>query len=161
MKTPRRRAREFAVQGMYQALLNPDYSSDEIIANIRESDAFIKALEGNKKPRVDEELFESLIRGVNANKLKYAPILRPLLDRNENDVSPIEYAILFVACHELIAMPQTPYPVIINEAIEIGKAFGGTEGYKFINGILDKLASQVRPDDPNYHAFDKNNIKIT
>ncbi|MBO7555759.1 MAG: N utilization substance protein B, partial [Neisseriaceae bacterium] len=55
---------------------------------------------------------------------------------------------LFVACHELAQMPENPYPVIINEAVEICKAYGGTEGYKFINGILDKLAQELRPNDP-------------
>ena len=55
---------------------------------------------------------------------------------------------LLMAYHELAAMPETPYPVIINEAIEITKTYGGTDGYKFVNGILDKLAAQLRPNDP-------------
>ncbi len=147
MRTPRRRAREFAVQGVYQSLLNPDYSASEIARNIRDSEAFVKALSG-KKPQVDEALFDGIVSGVMADKVRYAELLRPLLDRDENEVSPIEYSILFVACHELAQMPHTPYPVIINEAVEIGKAYGGTEGYKFINGILDKLALTLRPNDP-------------
>ena len=53
-----------------------------------------------------------------------------------------------MACHELKAMPETPYPVIINEAIEVTKTYGGTDGHKFVNGILDKLAAQLRPNDP-------------
>ena len=60
----------------------------------------------------------------------------------------IERAVLLMACHELAAMPETPYPVIINEAIEVTKTFGGTDGHKFVNGILDKLAVQLRPNDP-------------
>ena len=59
-----------------------------------------------------------------------------------------EGAVLLIACHELAAMPETPYPVIINEAIEVTKTFGGTDGHKFVNGILDKLAVQLRPNDP-------------
>ncbi|HFB4582082.1 TPA: transcription antitermination factor NusB, partial [Neisseria gonorrhoeae] len=74
--------------------------------------------------------------------------IRPLLDRDEKDLNPIERAVLLTACHELSAMPETPYPVIINEAIEVTKTFGGTDGHKFVNGILDKLAAQIRPDEP-------------
>ena len=53
-----------------------------------------------------------------------------------------------MATFELREMPETPYPVIINEAIEITKTFGGTDGFKFVNGILDKIAPQLRPNDP-------------
>ncbi|MBQ9619673.1 MAG: transcription antitermination factor NusB [Neisseriaceae bacterium] len=149
-KTPRRRAREFAVQGIYQSMLNPDYSYREISKNIRESEEFIRVMEQKKKPQVDDNFFDELIQGVMTNKVKYAELISPLLDRNEEDISPTEYAVLFVACHELAGMPEIPYPVIINEAVEIEKTFGGTEGYKFVNGILDKLATQLRPNDPDY-----------
>lgn len=147
-KTPRRRSREFAVQGVYRLLLNPDASISSVIAEIKETEPFVKALTAKKKPQVDEAFFEQILNGIAAHKMYYAELLRPLLDRDENEVSPIEYAILFVACHELAQMPENPYPVIINEAVEIGKAFGGTDGYKFINGILDKLAQELRPNDP-------------
>ena len=70
------------------------------------------------------------------------------LDRDLAEVSPIERAVLLMATFELRAMPETPYPVIINEAIEITKTFGGTDGFKFVNGILDKIAPQLRPNDP-------------
>ena len=154
-KTPRRRSREFAVQGMYRCLLNPDATAASVIAEIRETEPFIKALTAKKKPQVDDAFFAEILTGIMAHKMHYAELLRPLLDRDENEVSPIEYAILFVACHELAQMPETPYPVIINEAVEIGKTFGGTEGYKFINGILDKLAEKLRPNDP-VRNIDKN-----
>lgn len=147
-KTPRRRSREFAVQGVYRLLLNSDASISSVIAEIKETEPFVKALTTKKKPQVDEAFFEQILNGIAAHKMHYAELLRPLLDRDENEVSPIEYAILFVACHELAQMPENPYPVIINEAVEIGKAFGGTDGYKFINGILDKLAQELRPNDP-------------
>ena len=74
--------------------------------------------------------------------------IRPHLDRDENAVNPIERAILLLATHELAAMPQTPYPVVINEAVELTKTFGGTDSHKFINSILDKLAGELRPNDP-------------
>ena len=147
-KTPRRRSREFAVQGIYRMLLNPDESMNNIINEIRHTEAYDNALSGKKKPQVDDAFFAQILTGIAAHKMHYAKLLRPLLDRDESEVSPIEYAILFVACHELAQMPENPYPVIINEAVEICKAYGGTEGYKFINGILDKLAQELRPNDP-------------
>ncbi len=79
-------------------------------------------------------------------------IIRPLLDRDEKTVNPIERCVLLMAAFELKAMPETPYPVIINEAIEITKTFGGTDSHKFVNGILDKLAAELRPHDPKPKA---------
>ncbi len=139
MKTPRRRAREFALQGLYQAQLNPDLSAVTISRNLQDNEAFSKA---------DQELFGQIFHGAINQKADYLALITPLLDRAEAEVNPIERAILLLACHELSAMPQTPYPVIINEAIELTKTFGGTDSYKFINGILDKLALQLRPNDP-------------
>lgn len=118
-----------------------------MIADIRESEAFQAAL-AHKKPLVDEELFAEILRGMIENRAQYLEMLRPLLDRDEKDVSPIEKSILLTVCHELAAMPHIPYPVVINEAVEVAKTFGGTEGYKFINGIADKLAEKLRPNDP-------------
>ena len=143
MKTsPRRRAREFTVQALYQAALN-DTAAPEVAKNIRESSDFARA---------DAELFTNLFFGAYSNRVEYMGIIRPLLDRDEKDINPIEHAVLLMACHELSAMPETPYPVIINEAIEVTKTFGGTDGHKFVNGILDKLATRLRPNDPKRHT---------
>lgn len=138
MKTPRRRAREFAVQALYQNALNQS-SSAETAKSIRENPEFAKA---------DEALFAAVFFGAAENWTEYMKIIRPLLDRDEKDVNPVERAVLLMACHELSAMPETPYPVIINEAIEVTKTFGGTDSHKFVNGILDKLAASLRPNDP-------------
>lgn len=138
MKTPRRRAREFTVQALYQVALNQTPTL-EVIKNITESSDFHKA---------DKELFTKLFQGAHANEREYMQQIRPLLDRDENELSPIERAVLLMATHELASMPETPYPVIINEAIEVTKTFGSTDGHKFVNGILDKLAIQLRPNDP-------------
>ena len=136
--SPRRRAREFAVQALYQVALS-ESSVNEVAKNIREASDF---------GRADEALFTAIFFGAQSNKAEYMAIIRPLLDRDENDLSPIERAVLLMTCHELAAMPETPYPVIINEAIEVTKTCGGTDGHKFVNGILDKLAAQLRPNDP-------------
>ena len=102
--------------------------------------------------KADEGLFNKLVIGTADNAAAYMQQIRPLLDRDEKDLSPIERAVLLMACHELSAMPETPYPVIINEAIEVTKTFGGTDGHKFVNGILDRLAVQLRPNDPKRGA---------
>ncbi|WP_289003840.1 transcription antitermination factor NusB [uncultured Kingella sp.] len=136
--SPRRRAREFAVQALYQVALNKIPAS-EVAQHIRESNDYRHA---------DGELFTAIFFGAHNNQREYMQIIRPLLDRDENLINPIERSVLLVAVHELKAMPETPYPVIINEAIEVTKTFGGTDSHKFINGILDKLVAQLRPNDP-------------
>ena len=136
--SPRRRAREFAVQALYQVALNKS-PAPEVAQHIRESNDYRHA---------DGELFTAIFFGAHNNQREYMQIIRPLLDRDENLINPIERSVLLVAVHELKAMPETPYPVIINEAIEVTKTFGGTDSHKFINGILDKLVAQLRPNDP-------------
>nr|WP_314228187.1 transcription antitermination factor NusB [uncultured Kingella sp.] len=136
--SPRRRAREFAVQALYQVALNK-ISAPEVAQHIRESNDYRHA---------DGELFTAIFFGAHNNQREYMQIIRPLLDRDENLINPIERSVLLVAVHELKEMPETPYPVIINEAIEVTKTFGGTDSHKFINGILDKLVAQLRPNDP-------------
>ena len=136
--SPRRRAREFAVQALYQVALNKIPAS-EVAQHIRESNDYRHA---------DGELFTAIFFGAHNNQREYMQIIRPLLDRDENLINPIERSVLLVAVHELKAMPETPYPVIINEAIEVTKTFGGTDSHKFINGILDKLVAQLSPNDP-------------
>ena len=136
--SPRRRAREFAVQALYQVALNK-IPAPEVAQHIRESNDYRHA---------DGELFTAIFFGAHNNQREYMQIIRPLLDRDENLINPIERSVLLVAVHELKAMPETPYPVIINEAIDVTKTFGGTDSHKFINGILDKLVAQLRPNDP-------------
>ena len=136
--SPRRRAREFAVQALYQVALNK-ILAPEVAQHIRESNDYRHA---------DGELFTAIFFGAHNNQREYMQIIRPLLDRDENLINPIERSVLLVAVHELKEMPETPYPVIINEAIEVTKTFGGTDRHKFINGILDKLVAQLRPNDP-------------
>ena len=136
--SPRRRAREFAVQALYQVALNK-VPAPEVAQHIRESNDYRHA---------DGALFTAIFVGAHNNQREYMQIIRPLLDRDENLINPIERSVLLVAVHELKEMPETPYPVIINEAIEVTKTFGGTDSHKFINGILDKLVAQLRPNDP-------------
>jgi N utilization substance protein B len=134
-KSPRRRAREFALQGLYQWQLS---GNDEaaIEAHLRDSAGFDKA---------DREFFVGLLRGVLAQHANLQEQLQAHLDRPFAELSPVEASVLLAGAYEFVNYPQTPYRVIINEAIELTKGFGGTDGHKYVNGVLDKLASKLRP----------------
>ena len=117
-KSPRRRAREFALQGLYQWRVG---GNDEaaIEAHLADSDGFDKA---------DREFFVGLLRGVLAQQAGLQEQLQSYLDRPFAELSPIESSVLLAGAYELLNCPQTPYRVIINEAIELTKGFGGTDG---------------------------------
>ncbi|RRD89673.1 transcription antitermination factor NusB [Conchiformibius steedae] len=137
-KTPRRRrSREFVVQALYQSAINHT-PAPEIAANIRASRDFVQA---------DADLFTQIFFGAHQNRANYDNLLAPLIERDLKTVNPIEKSVLLMAVYELKEMPQTPYPVIINEAIEVTKTFGGTDSHRFVNGILDKLAVSLRPHE--------------
>ncbi|MBP9712344.1 MAG: transcription antitermination factor NusB [Sterolibacterium sp.] len=136
-KTPRRRAREFVLQGLYQWMVG---GQDQA------------AIEGHA---VDITHFDKadlpLYRGLLTQTLDHAATLQaaiePHLSRPWNEVSPIERAILLMAACEFNHFPEVPYRVILNEAIDLAKDYGGTDGHKFINGVLDKLAPDLRPHE--------------
>jgi N utilization substance protein B len=134
-KSPRRRAREFALQGLYQWQIG---GNDEaaIEAHLADVEGFDKA---------DRQFFTGLLRGVLAQKETLQEHLQAYLDRPFAELSPVESCILLAGAYELANYPQTPYRVIINEAIELTKGFGGTDGHKYVNGVLDKLAAKLRP----------------
>lgn len=137
MKNSRRRAREFALQALYQWLIN-ESSADALLAQLGEQKDFAKA---------DAALAETLLRGVIAE----APALRDnvarYLDRPIRELSPVEHALLLLSAFELARQVETPYRVVINEAVELAKSFGGTDGHKYVNGVLDKLAAELRPQE--------------
>jgi N utilization substance protein B len=133
-RSPRRRAREFAVQGLYQWLLVGG-EPREVARQVAESEGF---------GRGDKAMFERLWAGTVAARPELDLLLARYLDRAPAALSPIEHAILLIGAFELQAMIETPYRVIINEAVELAKIFGGTDGHKYVNGVLDKLAAQLR-----------------
>ena len=73
--------------------------------------------------------------------------IAPHLDRKPEQLSPIEKALLVIGAWELVNRVEIPYKVVINEAVELAKAYGGTDGHKFVNGVLDKLAAEVRAEE--------------
>ena len=135
MKNSRRRAREIALQALYQWLVN-ECSADVLLAQFKEQKDFAKA---------DQALVETLLRGVTGDADALRNSITPYLDRPVKELSPVEHALLLLAACELRDHPETPYKVVINEAIELAKSFGGTDGHKYVNGVLDKLAAELRP----------------
>ena len=139
MKNSRRRAREFALQALYQWLVN-ECGADALLAQFKEQKDFAKA---------DQALVETLLRGVTADADALRNRFAPYLDRPVKELSPVEHALLLLAACELRDHLETPYRVVINEAIELAKSFGGTDAHKYVNGVLDKLATELRPDEVN------------
>lgn len=134
MKSSRRRSREFALQGLYQwQLAQTDPQS--IARQLAEAKGFEK---------IDAAYFTALLDGAVGNAPALEQEIAPCLDRKLQELSPVERSILLLACFEFVHQPQVPYRVVINEAVELAKAYGGTDGHKFVNGVLDKLAARVR-----------------
>ena len=133
-KSPRRRAREFVIQGLYQWQVG-DQDEAAIQVQAESVAGFDKA---------DRELYLALLRETRQQAAALQAELAPHVDRHWDEVSPIERCILLLGACELKLHPETPYRVIINEAIELAKTFGGTDGHKFVNGVLDKLAAGLR-----------------
>jgi N utilization substance protein B len=138
-RTPRHRAREFALQGLYQWLLNNE-DAGAIEAHIREAHGFNKA---------DAEHFDALLNGAIKDAAGLREDLAPLIDRPIALLSPIEHAALLIGAFELKNHIEIPYKVVINEAVELTKSFGGIDGHKYVNGVLDKLAVKVRDVEIN------------
>lgn len=135
--SPRHRAREFVVQGLYQHLVG----GQDAAAIITQSES-VAGFE-----RVNRELYDSLLDGVLSDAAALQALLEPHIERPWAEVSPIERSILLIAACELKHHPETPYRVVINEAIELTKSYGGTDGHKFVNGVIDKLAPELRPHE--------------
>lgn len=136
-KSARRRAREFVVQGLYQWRVG---GADE--ASI---EAFAPEMEGFAK--ADREFFVGTLRGVIGQSEKLIEHVSAHIDRPFRELSPIEACVMMLGSFEMLNHPETPYRVIINEAIELTKSFGGTDGHKYVNGVLDKVAAVIRPDE--------------
>ena len=136
-RTPRHRARVFALQGLYLWLLNNEEAT-KVVNNIRGAHGFDKA---------DGEYFADLLRGTIKQSVELREEFSPLVDRGIGELSPIEHAVLLIGAYELKNHVEIPYRVVINEAVELTKSFGGIDGHKYVNGVLDKLAAQLRADE--------------
>lgn len=133
-KSPRHRARELALQGIYQWRVSGNDASE-----------IEKQMQAEKNlGRYDKAMYSNLLRGAIAQHVDIESLLAPCLDRDSTELSPVEFAVLLLGAFELSQQPEVPYKVVINEAVELAKTFGGTDGHKYVNGVLDKLAPKVR-----------------
>jgi len=137
MKSVRHRAREFALQGLYQWLLAGGDAA-AIASQLRDARDFGQA---------DDKMFTQIFTGAVAESAELTVVLTPLLDRPLAELSPVERGVLLLGAYELAHCPAVPYRVIINEAVELAKSFGGTDGHKYVNGVLDKLAPLLRAEE--------------
>lgn len=136
-KSARRRSREFALQGLYEwQISRADFSV--VRSHMREQDEFAKC---------DNARFDALLQGCIEQATALDQLLIPHLDRPVVELSPIEHGVLLIGLYELKHCLDVPYRVAINEAVELAKSFGGTDGHKYVNGVLDKAAVSLRPDE--------------
>ena len=133
--SPRRVAREFAMQGVYQWIFT-GATAATVLKNLSELEGFAAA---------DNAFLKAELRGTIGDAAALRARIEPFADRKWEEVSPVERAILLIGAWELVHNLEIPYKVTLNEAIELGKRFGGTDGHKYVNGVLDKLAEAVRP----------------
>jgi N utilization substance protein B len=134
-KSPRRRAREVALQGLYEWLIG-GADAGVIEAHMREQDDFAKA---------DSAHFDALLHGCIREAADLDAVLSRHVDRKTTELSPVEHGVLMIGAYELKHCLDVPYKVAINEAVELAKGFGGTDGHKYVNGVLDKAAADLRP----------------
>jgi N utilization substance protein B len=136
-RTARRRARELALQGLYEWLVG-GADGAAVEGHLMERAGF---------ERADTEHFRAVLHGVIDGAAALRARFAPFLDRDVNQLSPVEHAILLIGAYELAHRLEIPYRVVINEAVELAKSFGGTEGFKYVNGVLDKLAAELRAQE--------------
>lgn len=136
-KSARTRAREFAMQALYQHLVGRN-AADSI-------DAFTRDLVGFHK--ADSAHYDALLHGCIEESAALDACITPLLDRTMAEISPVEHAVLWIGAYEFKNCLDVPYRVVINECIELSKAFGGTDGHKYVNGVLHKLAPGLRASE--------------
>jgi transcription antitermination factor NusB len=130
----RSRARRRALQALYAWQLSGSHMNAVIEQFRHEQDMEV----------ADLDYFENLLHGVEQHVAALDASLRPYLDREVVEVDPIERAALRLAAYELKHRPDVPYRVVINEAIEVTKRFGADHGHSYVNGVLDKLAGELR-----------------
>ena len=134
-KSPRRRSRELALQGLYEWLVG-GAEAGIVEAHMREQPDYDKC---------DKPHFEVLLHGCIREAAELDAQLVRHVDRKTTQLSPVEHGLLMIGVYELKHCIEIPYRVAINEAVELAKGWGGTDGHKYVNGVLDKAAAALRP----------------
>ena len=138
-KSDRSRSREFAMQGLYQYLVGKNEAAD--------IDLFTRDLAGFSK--ADSVHFDALLHGCIAHATELDGLFEPLLDRKMAEISPVEHAIMWIGAYEFKYCLDVPWRVVLNECIELAKEFGGTDGHKYVNAVLNGLAPSLRETEMN------------
>ena len=137
----RRKSRELVMKSIYRGIIN-QFDINQIKKDIKDDPDYSKA---------DEVFYNHLFDGVFQNIAELNIEISSYIDRPIEKLSPIEHSILCISVYELIYDPAIPYKVAINEGVELAKTFGGIEGFKYINGVLDKVAEERRPLEFSKH----------
>ncbi|MGQ2965724.1 transcription antitermination factor NusB [Methylophilus sp.] len=133
----RRKSRELALKALYRNRMN---AGD--VKQLR-----LDSLDDPDYNKADEAYFKQLLTGVLDHTADVDNMISQFIDRQLDELSPIEHAILRISGYELMFDVSIPYRVVINEGVELAKTFGGIDGHKYINGVLDKIAAQARPNE--------------
>ena len=129
-------ARRVASQALYQWLVN-ETPPDQLLSQFREEGL----------GRADAAYFQELMSGCIREAVPLTQAFSKHLDRELDQIDPVERAILMVGCYELMFEPSVPWRVAVNEAVNLAKTFGAADSYKYINGVLDRIAHELRADD--------------
>jgi N utilization substance protein B len=133
-------ARRLTVQALYQWLVN-ETSVDLLLRQV--------AAPPEGLGRADPAYFAELLRGIMNRRADLIAAVLPYLDRPVDQLDPVEHAVLLLGSFELLHKPEVPWKVVVNESVSLAKVFGAEDGYKFINGVLDKLARSARSAEIN------------
>lgn len=133
----RRKSRELVLKAVYRGMINAS-ELKQILADMKDDPEYLKA---------DEDYFKGLLQGVTGKLSELDQQISAFIDRNLDELSPVEHAILRISSFELMFDVSIPYKVAINEGVELAKLYGGADGHKYINGVLDKVAAAVRPHE--------------
>ena len=133
----RRKSRELVLKAVYRGMINAG-DLKQVFIDMKEDPEYIRA---------DEPYFRALLQGVNSETLALDKQIETYIDRKLNELSPVEHAILLISSYELMFDATIPYRVAINEGVELAKIYGGADGHKYINGVLDKVAAASRPHE--------------
>jgi len=134
---PRTKARRAAVQALYQALVNNQAPEKDTLD-------FVTAEYADK---IDKNYFTTLVQGAIEHRDAIDEALNSVVDRDLSTVDPVEVSVLRLAVFEFMHLPEIPYRVVLNEAVELAKSFGGEQGHKYVNGVLDKVGAKLRPHE--------------
>ena len=133
-RSARSRAREFALQALYQHLVGRN--------DAQSIDLFTRDLAGFHK--ADSAHYDALLHGCVKESAELDAMIAPLLDRKMEEISPIEHGVMWIGAYEFQHCADVPWRVVLNECIELAKEFGGTDGHKYVNAVLNGLAPQLR-----------------